>query len=106
MTNWINAGSIAALPAGERKVIESEDFDILLVNADGVIYAVEDQCSHQELPLSDGTIDGDIITCPYHMAEFCLADGRALSAPAFEPINCFDIKTTDGIIWVSPTPRD
>lgn len=106
MTDWINAGPIDALPDGERKVIAAEDHDILLINSEGVFYAVEDQCSHQALPLADGPIDGDQITCPFHNAEFCLKSGEALSAPAFEAIACFDIKTQDGVIWVSPTPNN
>ncbi|MGM0517156.1 MAG: Rieske (2Fe-2S) protein [Pseudomonadota bacterium] len=104
--NWIRVCETRELAPGEHRVVEGPDDDILVVNADGVILAVIDECSHQELPISDGPIDGDIITCPWHNAEFCLRDGEALSAPAYEPIDCYDVRVENDTIYVSSQPRE
>lgn len=103
---WIRVCEQRELAPGERRVVEGPDIDILVVNADGVILAVVDECSHQELPISDGPLNGDIITCPWHGADFCLRDGEALSAPAYEPIDCYDIRVENDIIYVASTPRE
>ncbi len=108
MTNhpiWLPVCPLRELAAGERRIVEGTDTDILVINADGVILAVANQCSHQDRPLDEGALDGDLLTCPYHNAQFCLRTGEALSAPAYEPIACFDIKIEHEHIYVADTPR-
>ncbi|MHB8920285.1 MAG: Rieske (2Fe-2S) protein [Halothiobacillus sp.] len=104
-SEWLPVCAQRELALGERRVIAAPDEDILVVNADGVILAVANQCSHQALPLDEGSLDGDLITCPYHNAQFCLRTGEALSAPAYEPIGCYDIKIEHDQIFVAATPR-
>lgn len=103
--NWLFVGETREIADGERRIIAGPDEDILVVNADGIILAVTNQCSHQALPLDEGTLDGDLITCPYHNAQFCLRTGEALSAPAYEPIGCYDIKIENDRIYVASEPR-
>lgn len=103
--NWLFVAQTRALAEGERRVVVGPDEDILVVNADGIILAVANQCSHQALPLDKGTLDGDLITCPYHNAQFCLRTGEALTPPAYEPIDCYDIKIENDRIYVSSEPR-
>lgn len=106
MNEWVDVCLRSELPPGSHKVVAGPEEDILVVNADGVILAVTDQCTHQELPLSGGSIDGDIITCPWHHAEFCLKTGEALSAPAYEPVGCHDIQVIGDLIQVAALPRE
>ncbi len=76
-------------------------FDTIAVcNTDGTFCAFRDQCSHQELPLSDGEIEGEVITCAYHGAQFNMKTGEALCMPASEPIEVFEIKVEDGEILI------
>lgn len=103
--SWLFVAEIRELAEGERRVVAGPDEDILVVNADGIILAVTNQCSHQALPLNEGILDGDLITCPYHNAQFCLRTGEALSAPAYEPIGCYDIKIENDRIYVASEPR-
>lgn len=103
--NWLFVAETRELAEGERRVVAGPDEDILVVNADGIILAVSNQCSHQALPLDEGSLDGDLITCPYHNAQFCLRTGEALSAPAYEPIGCYDIKIDNDRIYVASAPR-
>jgi len=102
---WLPVCPLRELGVGERRVVEGPDTDILVVNTEGIILAVANQCSHQDRPLDEGALDGDLITCPYHNAQFCLRSGEALSAPAYEPIACFDIKIDNEHIYVADSPR-
>lgn len=104
-STWLFVCAQRELAPGERIVVAGADEDILVLNADGVILAVADQCSHQALPLHEGQLDGDLLICPYHGAQFCLRSGEALSAPAYEPIACYDIALHDDKIFVAPAPR-
>ncbi len=73
---------------------------IAICNIGGKFYAFRDQCSHQELPLSDGEINGEVVTCAYHGAEFNVRTGEALCMPAYEPIEIFKVKVKGDEIFV------
>ena len=75
---------------------------IVVFNLDGQLYALEDQCTHEEFELSSGNFDAaqGSIECVLHSARFAVRDGRALCAPAYTPAPKFPVKCEDGGIWV------
>ncbi len=101
MAEWIDALEAAALPVGERRVILSPYGDpiALFHLADG-FFAIEDRCSHDGGELASGTCEGDQVICPRHAARFCLRDGRALSAPAYEDICSYPVRVVDGQVQI------
>src|SRR5260370_12820826 len=69
---------------------------VCLVHADdGNWYAVEDRCSHEATPLSEGWLEGCQVECALHNSIFDLTTGEPLSLPATEPIRVFAV-TVDG----------
>ena len=74
---------------------------IVVFNLDGELYALEDQCTHEEFELSSGTLDPDegSIECILHGARFDIRDGRALCAPAYTAVPKFPVKREYGGIW-------
>lgn len=79
---------------GEDRFTFSEgDIDILVVKTEGKFYALEDRCTHRDIPLSDGEVEDGQITCFAHGAKFCLKTGEAKCLPATEPINLLTLKT-------------
>ena len=77
----------------------------LIANVDGHFYAVEDNCSHEDYPLSYGCLDGDRIKCSLHGSRFSLATGEPLEAPAETPIRTFRCAVKNGWVWIDPTRR-
>jgi len=55
--------------------------DVAICNLDGKIYAVSRACGHAGAALSMGTLNGYVITCPLHFAQFDVRDGKALFGP-------------------------
>ena len=74
---------------------------IVVFNLDGELYALEDQCTHEEFELSSGSIDTEegSIECILHGARFDIRDGRALCAPAYTAVPRFPVKREHGGIW-------
>ncbi|MGY0611067.1 MULTISPECIES: non-heme iron oxygenase ferredoxin subunit [unclassified Luteimonas] len=94
----------AELLPGEMKTVfdEVSGAPILVLNLDGEIYALEDVCSHEDFELSAGTFEpaDGTIECVLHGAKFDVRDGRALCAPAYEPVAKFPVKReADGGVW-------
>ena len=86
---------------GQVKSFLVETEIICICNVGGNFYAFKDQCSHQEFPLSDGELEGEVIRCAYHGAEFNVKNGEALCMPAIEPIETFELKIEDDEIYIS-----
>jgi nitrite reductase/ring-hydroxylating ferredoxin subunit/uncharacterized membrane protein len=55
---------------------------IMLVRRGEVVYALKDTCAHAGGPLSQGALDGDRITCPWHFSTFRITDGAVVHGPA------------------------
>jgi len=73
---------------------------IVLVRRGGCLFAMADTCSHFGGPLSEGTLEGNSIVCPYHSSRFDLEDGRVLNGPAVHPQPCLAVRARDGQIEV------
>jgi NADPH-dependent 2,4-dienoyl-CoA reductase/sulfur reductase-like enzyme/nitrite reductase/ring-hydroxylating ferredoxin subunit len=76
------------------------DQEVLLVRAGEDVFAVSPHCTHYHGPLAEGLVVGRTIRCPWHHACFDLHTGEALQAPAIDPIACWDVERSDGMISV------
>jgi 3-phenylpropionate/trans-cinnamate dioxygenase ferredoxin subunit len=98
--SWFGVDQVSSFKDGERRTIDVDGVNVLIVNLGGEYFAVEDLCSHEAYALSGGTIEGGEIVCPFHGAKFCLKSGSATAAPAYEPIESFPVKVEDGVVFV------
>ena len=69
---------------GARKLVSVNGTKIVLVNQDGVVYAVNNECPHEGNPLCDGEVNGCAIVCPTHEWEFLLKTGESDEHPGFQ----------------------
>lgn len=92
------AAAIDELPVGARKSIFVDDTPALLLRIGDEYFAIEDVCSHDGQPLTDGPVQAGQISCPRHGARFDLRTGKAMCMPATAPISVFAVeKRADGI---------
>jgi 3-phenylpropionate/trans-cinnamate dioxygenase ferredoxin subunit len=73
---------------------------VVLANVDGTVHAVLDRCTHEDLPLSDGEVEGANVVCQYHGARFDLASGAPRGLPAVKPVKTFPVELRDDGIYV------
>ncbi len=93
MTEFIKVAQLGEIPVGGSKLVEVEGIRVALFNLDGKIYAIEDVCTHDGGPLVEGqVVNGHEVICPRHGARFDICTGAALSLPAFEATNSYEIK--------------
>jgi 3-phenylpropionate/trans-cinnamate dioxygenase ferredoxin subunit len=90
-----------ACPPGERIVVAYGRDDVVIFNVDGQYYAIKDECSHEDYPLSNGTLDGTTIECAKHGACFDITTGVHLSPPAFTGVRAYDVRVEGGAIWIA-----
>jgi nitrite reductase/ring-hydroxylating ferredoxin subunit len=61
--------SVAALDAlwpGEMLAVEVDSVKVLLINFEGTVHAFENRCAHQAALLSNGRLEGNVLTCSVH----------------------------------------
>ena len=74
---------------------------VVVKDAEGRLHALGDTCSHAEISLSEGFVEGGHIECWAHGATFDLDTGRPLSLPATDPVPVFGVDVVDGDVLVS-----
>jgi nitrite reductase/ring-hydroxylating ferredoxin subunit/uncharacterized membrane protein len=73
----------AELSGQEVRRVALDGVPVLLArNQLGEVCALADTCTHLGGPLSEGSRDGDTITCPWHGSRFDLCTGAVLEGPA------------------------
>jgi 3-phenylpropionate/trans-cinnamate dioxygenase ferredoxin subunit len=92
--------SVKEIELGSGKSFTMGELQIAVYNSGGKYYASQLHCSHAEEELHEGWLEGDTIECPRHGAQFCLRTGEALSLPATDPIEVFEVKTDGGELYV------
>ncbi|MFO0975684.1 MAG: non-heme iron oxygenase ferredoxin subunit [Planctomycetaceae bacterium] len=87
------------LQSGDRRSVFVDDIPALAIRIADQYFVIEDVCSHDGQPLTDGLIQDCAIVCPRHSAKFDLKTGKALCMPATEAIRVFKTEVRDGAVW-------
>ncbi len=86
--------------SGRLSVILGDEIPALVLKAGDNFYCVEDVCTHDGQPMTDGEFDGCELTCPRHGAKFDVRTGSPTMMPATEPVRTFPVEIRDGSIYV------
>ena len=86
------ACAAADIPDGGSVAVEVGGEPVAIVRTEGEVYAIRDVCSHAEVPLSEGEVDGCTIECWLHGSRFDLRTGKPTSMPATEPVPVYPVK--------------
>ncbi len=96
--------SVEELPANQAKRVVLEGIPIALVkDSAGDVHAIGDTCTHGDISLSEGFVEGNTLECWAHGSAFCLTTGIPQSLPAYEPVPVYEIQIQDGDIFIDPT---
>lgn len=82
MPRFVQVAKKSQVPENGVIGVQVEGKCLALVNLNGEIYALDDDCPHEAGPLSDGRIVGDEIECPWHRSRFNIKTGGVTMDPA------------------------
>lgn len=100
MSEYVTVARLDQVPEGSLHGVEVDGRRICIANAGGIFYALEDRCSHEEFPLSQGDLGGSQVTCILHGARFDLASGAPRALPAVRPVPTFECRVQGDEIQV------
>mgnify|MGYP001199432227 FL=1 len=108
MTGFRPVCPIAEIAVGTSRRVVVDGVPIAVVNTDEGVFAIEDRCSHADVALSEGDVDGCTIECWLHGSAFDLRTGVPLSLPATVPVTVYPARVVgDGmtaVVEIDPTP--
>lgn len=78
---FVQAIRADAIAPGGMQAIELNGHEVVICNCAGTFHAIARRCGHMNAPLELGTLDGAIVTCAMHCAQFDVSTGQALSGP-------------------------
>ena len=95
---------LSDIPDPGRIVIEVDDQLVVLLRVSGEVFAIDDVCTHDGGPLSEGELDDHTIACPRHGAKFDIRTGAAVTMPATRPTKVHDVKVEGDDVFVRVNP--
>jgi toluene monooxygenase system ferredoxin subunit len=99
---FLTVGSLDDLWSGEMMAVSVEGQHILLVNFDDVVHAYADACPHMRTRLSQGLLQGRVLTCATHQWQFDAGTGRGIN-PEAVCLEEFPVRVENGEILVELT---
>jgi 3-phenylpropionate/trans-cinnamate dioxygenase ferredoxin component len=100
MTDFVKVAGTEEIPSGRIKLVDVHGDRVAVANVEGSFYAFSDECTHDGGPLSDGDLEGEIVTCPWHFSRFNVRTGEIVESPAEEVVAVYEIKVEDGAVFV------
>ncbi len=90
------------LPPGTMRLVPAGSITVGVYNVNGTLCALEDRCSHDDGPLVEGDWEPDagVVVCPRHGSRFDICSGKALTLPAYVPVDTFPVRVEDGVVLV------
>ncbi len=62
-------------------------------------YAIDNACPHRGGPLSEGDLDGRVVSCPWHGWAWDVTSGANMNNPAVR-IGCYPVILREGDLFV------
>jgi nitrite reductase/ring-hydroxylating ferredoxin subunit len=98
---WTKVAALSELPSGTMRCIDLAGEAIAVYHLDdGTFCATDAICSHQYALLTDGILEGDMVECPLHAAQFNVRSGKVLCEPAERDLRTYEVRTEGSDIFV------
>jgi 3-phenylpropionate/trans-cinnamate dioxygenase ferredoxin subunit len=100
-TRSVTVGTAANVAPGELAAFDADGIRIAVANVDGRLFAIDELCTHEQCSLvEEGTLEGPVVTCGCHGAQFDVTTGKVLAPPALEPLRAYPLRLEQGDIVV------
>jgi 3-phenylpropionate/trans-cinnamate dioxygenase ferredoxin subunit len=104
---FVRACAVADVPPESALPVEIDGVELAIVHSAGVFYAIADECSHAEVPLSEGDVGDGEIECYMHGSRFDLRTGRPIGLRATEPVAIYHCRVAgDDVLVDVARPAD
>ena len=102
--SYLRACPLADLADPSATRVELDGVPLCLVRTEGEVHAISDICSHADVSLAEGEVDGLSIECWLHGSRFDLVSGQPTGLPATRPVAVYPVKIEGDDVYVCLAP--
>ncbi|MDP2013687.1 MAG: non-heme iron oxygenase ferredoxin subunit [Actinomycetota bacterium] len=95
MSEFVRVADLADIPEGSALKVLVGNKAVAVVNTREGVFAVSDICSHADVSLAEGEVDGCTLECWLHGSQFDLRTGLPLSPPAIARVDTYQVRLVD-----------
>ncbi len=96
----VEIGSDSEFGEGQMKAVSAGGRPLIVARVDGTLYAMDGRCSHMGFDLSKGRIEGPLVTCRLHGAQFDIRSGEVLRNMSAKKMNTYPVSVENGKVFV------
>lgn len=78
---FVRAMKVSELAPGSIREVKFGSTVVALANVGGSFYAINNTCLHRGGPLGEGTLEGKVVTCPWHGWQYDVTTGKTTMNP-------------------------
>jgi nitrite reductase (NADH) small subunit len=97
--SFLRAARKDEIPVGTIREFSLEGKAVALANVGGKFFAINNTCLHRGGPLGEGTLDGNVVTCPWHGWQYDVTNGKLAMNPAVAVL-CYPVDVRGEDIFV------
>lgn len=102
-SQFVRAASVDEAKENSPQTLRVDGRTIGLFYHEGEFYATNNRCPHMGFPLTDGSVDDGILTCPWHHARFEISCGDTFD-PFADDVQTYPVEVRDGEVYINPNP--
>ena len=100
MADWTFVCNTSDVDFEDQYRFDHNDRTYCIYHLEDGFYATDGLCTHEDVHLVDGLIDGEEIECPMHLGVFNIKTGRVVMDPPCEDLKTYKIKVEDEKIFI------
>jgi len=97
---FVPVAKASELSPGQMKWVAVNGERRVLANVEGTFYAISDVCGHRNAPLSRGKLDGYLIECPLHYAQFDVRTGELVNGPVSTAVPIYQVCIEGDTVYI------
>lgn len=96
---FVRTVKLDELPPGTVRELQVEGKAVAVANVAGKIYAINNSCLHRAGPIGQGSLSGNVVTCPWHGWQYDVITGKVVQNPAVG-VDCYPTEVRGQDIFV------
>ena len=100
LSEFVRVGQLTDFPSGSLKMVEIAGKQVLVANVAGELFAIENTCTHRGGPLNEGTLEGKVVTCPWHGGQFDVTTGKVVGPPPRTDEPAYSVKVQGNDVMI------
>ncbi|MFB6196739.1 MAG: Rieske 2Fe-2S domain-containing protein, partial [Halobacteriaceae archaeon] len=102
--HFVKVANVEDVRENTPKTVRADGHSIGLFYHEGEVFATDNRCPHMGFPLTDGSVDNGILTCPWHHARFEISCGDTFD-PFADDVQTYPVEVRTGDVYVNPHPE-